>query len=288
MTVIAMTREIGSLGNDVAEALAAKLGLQIVRSEAVAEIVAERLGVDAAAVLRYVEGTASLAERWRIDRRRLFHYVAEEILRIAQQGNVLLKGWGAATLLRDMPQVICVRVVASNEFRVRVLMKRFGTADADAVRAQIERQDAARARTMRALFGAENEDEGLYQVVLNTERLSIEDCVKAVADLAQTRRLRDGAAVRTALADKLMAAKIGAAFAEQISLGMAPLGVAVSVAAGRITLAGTSSNGGLRRRAERIVRDFAQGYEIDNRIVSVPAYGRRGPTVSASFLTESR
>jgi hypothetical protein len=37
-----------------------------------------------------------------IHRRKLFHYAAEEILRLAQQGNVLIKGWGVATLLSDV------------------------------------------------------------------------------------------------------------------------------------------------------------------------------------------
>jgi hypothetical protein len=100
MTVIAMTREIGSYGLDVAAGLAGTLGLKIVQSDTVANSIAKRLGVDERAVLRYVNGSASLLERWQIDQRRLFHYAAEEILRLAQQGNVLIKGWGVATLPR--------------------------------------------------------------------------------------------------------------------------------------------------------------------------------------------
>jgi len=155
MTVIAMTREIGSFGLDVAAGLATRLGLKIIQSDVVANSIAERLGVGESAVLRYVNGSASLRERWQIDRRRLFHYAAEEILRVAQQGNVLIKGWGAATLLRDLPGVISVRVCAPMDFRVRVLMDRLGTKDANAVREQIERYEAARARTMRAYFNIE-------------------------------------------------------------------------------------------------------------------------------------
>jgi hypothetical protein len=102
MTVIAMTREIGSFGMDVAAGLAAKLGLKIIQSDTVANCIAERLGVNESAVLHYVNGSASLLERWQIDRRRLFHYTVEEILRLAEQGNVLIKGWGVATLLRDL------------------------------------------------------------------------------------------------------------------------------------------------------------------------------------------
>jgi cytidylate kinase len=204
MTVIAMTREIGSFGLDVAAGLAARLGLEIIQSDTVANSIAERLGVDESAVLHYVNGSASLLERWQIDRRKLFHYAAEEILRIAQQGDVLIKGWGVATLLRDLPGVISVRVCAPVDFRVRVLMDRLGIKDANAVRVQIERYDAARARTMRAYFNIEREDARLYPIVLNTERLSIEACVKTVSELAESPRLQDTAAMRSTLANKLV------------------------------------------------------------------------------------
>src|ERR1700719_1559952 len=171
---------------------------------------------------------------------RLFHYAAEEILRLAQQGNVLIKGWGVATLLRDLPGTISVRVCAPMDFRVRVLMDRLGTKDTNAVREQLERYDAARARTMRAYFNIEQEDARLYHIVLNTERLSIEACVKTVSELARSARFQDNTAIRSTLANKLVEAEISSALAEQISLVAAPLGVSVSVANGKVTLAGTT------------------------------------------------
>ena len=275
MTVIAMTREIGSRGMEVAERVASKLGLKIIRSEMVADSVAKRLGIDAQAFLRYMDGTASLLERWRIDRRKLIHYTSEEILRLAQQGNVLIKGWGAATLLRDVPQVISVRVCASMDFRVRTLMDRLGTQDANAVRHQIERHDAARARTMANFFNHEQEDARLHHVVVNTERLSLEACVKAIADLAESRRRSTSWAVQSALADKFVEAKISSAFVDHIPAGMAPLGVSVSVANGKITLSGISCSGDLRRRAEIVAHTVASALQIDNRIMSVPTRGTR-------------
>jgi cytidylate kinase len=278
MTVIAMTREIGSLGSDVAAGLTAKLGLKIIRPELVADSVADRLGITAKAFLRYMDGTASLIERLRIDRRKLVHYTTEEILRLTQQGNVLIKGWGAAALLRGLPQVVSVRVCAPADFRVRVLMDRFGINDVNTARAQIERADAAAARTMNIYFNAEHEDAHLYHLVVNTERLSVQTCVKTIAELVGSRQFSDTAAVRSALADKLVEAQISSAFAEHISAAMAPLGVSVSVADGKVTLDGMSCSGGLRRRAETIARTVAGALEIDNRIVSVPSRGRPSTT----------
>ena len=274
MTVIAMTREIGSFGMDVAAGLAATLGLKIIQSDTVATCIAKRLGVNERAVLHYVNGSASLLERWQIDRRKLFHFTAEEILRLAEQGNVLIKGWGVATLLRDLSGVISVRVCAPVDFRVRVLMHRLGTKDANAVREQIERYDAARARTMRAYFDVEHEDPRLYHIVLNTQRLSIEACVKTVSELAESARFEDHAATQATLANKLVEAEISSALVEHISLAAAPLGVSVSVANGKVTLSGTTSSGGVRMSAERIAHDIAGVCQIDNRILSVPNRGR--------------
>src|SRR5215471_9087589 len=273
MTVIAMTREIGSLGTEVAAGVAKRLGLEIIRSEVAADNVARRLGVTESAVLRYLDGTASLLERWQIDRRKLFHYAAEEILGLAQKGNVLIKGWGAATLLRDVPHVISARVCAPMEFRVRVLMERTGRKDAATVRDEIERFDAARARSLRAYFNVEQEDAGLYHIVLNSERLSVDACVNAICKLADGPRFRDTSRARSALANKFLEAKISSALVEHISVAMAPLGLSVSVDDGKVTLAGTTCSGSLRARAEKIAHASAGMLKIDNRIVSVPTRG---------------
>jgi len=249
------------------------LGLKIIHSEIVANNVAERLGVEEGTVLRYVDGSASLFERWVIDKRKLSRYTTEEILSIAQQGSVLIRGWGAATLLREMPHVISVRVCASMNFRIRVMMERLRSNDADAVRHALERFDAAHARTLRASFNVEQEDALLYHIVLNTDRLPVDACVNAVCQLAEHPRFRDRATTRTELADKLLEAKINSALTEEIGIATAPTGVTVSAVNGRITLAGTSSSGALRRRAEKIAHRVAGVCQIDNRIVSVPTRG---------------
>jgi len=273
MTVIAMTRQPGCLGTEVANGIAGRLGLEVIHSEIIANHVAERLGVAEGAVLRYLDGSALLFERLAINKRKLRWYTTEEILNIAQRGRVLIRGWGAATLLRDLPRVISVRVCASMDFRVRTMMERLASKDAEAVRHELERIDAANARTLRTSFNVEQEDALLYHIVLNTDRLPVDACVNAVCQLAEHRRFRDRATVRTELADKLLEAKVNAALTEDIGIGIAPAGVTVSAANGRITLAGASSSGALRGQAEKVAHQVAGVGQIDNRIVSVPTRG---------------
>src|SRR5215469_8054699 len=143
---------------------------------------------------------------------------------------------------------------------------------------------------MAIFFNIEQEDARLYHVVVNTERLSVEACVKAIADLAESRRRSPNRAVQSALADKLVEAKISSAFVDHIPPGMAPLGVSVSVANGKITLSGISCSGDLRRRAETIAHTVASALQIDNRIQSVPTRGTRwakvGPEASTFQLMD--
>lgn len=273
MTVIAMTRELGSRGSEIAAGIARELKLQIVHSEIVANQVAERLGIEEGRMRRFVDGSASLLERWMVDRRRLSRYTCEEILRLAQSGNVLIRGWGAATLLQNMP-VISVRVSAPMAFRVRVMMERLGVTDS-AARREIERFDAAHARAIRTTFGIDEENLLLYDVVFNTERLAVDACVGAVCELARQSTFRDSWSTRSALANRLLEAEIHSALTDEIGIGMAPTGVQVKAMDGRVTLTATSSNGNLRRKAEKVAARIAGVRQIDNRIVSVPTRGSR-------------
>ena len=129
MAVIVMTREMATRGKDVAQGLADRLGLSIVHSEVVEHDVAKLTGLGDSEVHRFLEGGSTLMERLRIDRARMSRSTAHEIFELAAKGKVLIRGWGASYLLRNIPHVLCVRICAPIEFREQVLMERLGTTD---------------------------------------------------------------------------------------------------------------------------------------------------------------
>jgi cytidylate kinase len=278
VTVIAMTREIGCHGSDVAAGVAAELGMDIVNSEIAVSNVAGSLGVEQSTVQRYLEGSASIFERWQIDKRKLSRFTSEQIFRLAQRGNVLIRGWGANALFRDIPQVISVRICAPMELRERLMMDRLDVRDVENVRKEIERFDSARARTMRASFNINDADSLLYHIVLNTGRVPIGACVKAICQLAKDPRFQDSAATQSAIADKLLETRVRAILAERIGVEMAS--ITVSAADGKITFDGVTTSGSLRARAEKLARKIEGVHDIDNRINSVPKvsvrFGRDG------------
>jgi osmotically-inducible protein OsmY len=144
----------------------------------------------------------------------------------------------------------------------------------EAIQQEIERFDAGHSRAMRAAFNFDWNDALVYHMVLNTARMPVDACVKAVCQLAEHPNFQDDpATISAALADKLLEAKINSAFTEHISLDTAPAGITVSVADGKVTLVGTSSSGDVRDKAEKLAQTIAGVREIDNRIISVPSRG---------------
>ena len=60
MAVIAMTREMGTLGKDVVAVLAERLGLEVIQHGLVEHDIAEASGLPENKVHRFLEGEASL------------------------------------------------------------------------------------------------------------------------------------------------------------------------------------------------------------------------------------
>ena len=96
MAVIAMTREMGTLGKDVAAGLAERLGLDVVHHNAVKHDIVASSGLPENEADRFLEGEASLLDRWRIDQRRMRCCTAQEVFELAAKGNVLIRGFCAS------------------------------------------------------------------------------------------------------------------------------------------------------------------------------------------------
>jgi cytidylate kinase len=261
MAVIAMTREMGSLGKDVAAGLAEQMGFTVVHHELVEHHLAERLGVKESAVHRYLEGEASLLERWKIDKQKLSQYSAEEILELAGKGNVVIRGWGATGVLRHIPHVLRVRVCADMDFRERVMMQRLGLAAA-AARREIERSDAAHAGIVRGFFGVDWQNPLLYHVVLNTAIVPVETCVKLLQAVVERPEFQETEETRSMLADKLLESRVRAALGDD-----ARMPITISIVKGKVTLSGTTltSLGDVDQR----VRGIPGVTEVENQVVVV-------------------
>ena len=86
MPLIAMNREIGSLGKDVALGLEQALGMKIRHHEMIDHL-ADRARMRKSHVISFLEGTQGLIERLTTDQVRLRVLTADEILSMAESGE---------------------------------------------------------------------------------------------------------------------------------------------------------------------------------------------------------
>ncbi len=269
MTVIAMTREMATQGSEVALGVAKRLGLDIIHHEVVERDISQRSGMPESEVHRFLEGEETLWERWKIDRKRMSRYTALEILELAVKGNVLIRGWGATYLLRSVPHIACVRICAPLVYREKVLMKRIGLAEKTDARREIEKNDAAHNGAMQRLFAIDWHDPALYAMVLNTDRVPIEDCVDHIVQMVQSDAFKETPASRAALTDRLVLARVNEALDRAFGSRGYHYGFEAEVVDGRVILTGVTTDTKLIADALRLVQSVEGVRGVENRVAYV-------------------
>lgn len=238
MPIIAITREMGSLGKDVAAGLGEALGLPVIYHEVIDHL-ADRMRVRKSHVIRLLDGSAGLLERLTADETSLSIFTADEIYAIASKGGAVIRGWGATHLLREVPHVLSVRVCAPFDIRKRRMMERLNTDDEERVAEEIRINDEAHTAIMRRHFGLQWTDSEHYDIVLNTKRVSVPECVSEVLTLARSPQFEETQQSRQKLADLALAASVRAALRRAPETREAQVQVISDI--GRITLSGASS-----------------------------------------------
>ena len=180
MPLVAMTREMGSLGKDVAAGVAARHNRRVVYHEII-EPVANKMRLRKSHVERLLDGKAGLWEKLTTDRTSMSIFTADETFRFLRDGSTgVIRGWGAVHLLRNIPHVIRVRIFAPLETRVKRMMQRLATDDRDTVEQEIIMSEEAHTAITRRHFDVNWRDPELYDLVLCTERLSVDECVDEI------------------------------------------------------------------------------------------------------------
>ena len=184
MPLIAMTREMGSLGKDVAARLAERRGGRVVYHEIIDQA-ADKMRVRKSHVIRWLDKGAGLWEQLTADKTSLAIFTADETYRFLRDKEVaVIRGWGAVHLLAGISHVLRVRVCAPLEVRVDRMMERLGTDDRAAVRREVELADEAHTAIVRRHFHVDWRDSEHYDLVLSTERLSVDECVAEIERVA--------------------------------------------------------------------------------------------------------
>jgi cytidylate kinase len=241
MPLIAMTREMGSLGKDVAAEVARRVGRHVVHHEIIDNL-ANKMRLRKSHVMRFLEGKSGIWERMTTDKTSLSIYTADEIFALAEDEHIgVIRGWGAAHLLRMCPHVIAVRVCAPFEVRVKRMLERLNTDDRDFVENEIRLSEEAHGAITRRHFGVSWQHSDLYDLVLNTERLSVGECANAVMEVIEDSEFQETEESKRVLRNLAVAAHVRSALRQDPRTDK--LRISITADNGIVTLAGLVDNG---------------------------------------------
>jgi cytidylate kinase len=263
MPVIALTQEMGSLAKDVAVQLGEALNIEVMNNEVVDHL-AEKMDLHRSAIHRLREGKARLMERLTTDKKSVALYSAEQVFELANRGNVVLRGWGATVLLRPVPHVPCIRITRSMEKRVEWVMENLETDDAGFAEEEIRRSDEAHASRMHHQFGVTWGDPLLYDLVLNTDRISIESGVEQIRHLLSRPEFKETEKSRAVLADLTLEARIRSALKDDDATR--DTHVTIECRGGKVALHGIVVNAQERTATEQIVQVVPGVASVDNQL----------------------
>jgi cytidylate kinase len=169
MNTITISRQLGSLGDEVAGAVADKLNYRVVSRDLINQA-AIRCGAPEMA-LAIIDDLGLLSIHPSVRARRAFLETIDKVVKeINDEGKVVIVGRAGQMILRSYPGVLHVKVIAPSEVRARRIASQLGIPLQAAV-AQIAASDRSRRNYLRRYYHARWDDPELYDLIVNTGRL---------------------------------------------------------------------------------------------------------------------
>ena len=178
MPIITISRGSYSRGKEVAEKLARELGHECISREILLEA-SEQFNIPEIQLVRAIEDAPSVLDRLTRGKERYLAYVRAALLKHAKKGDVVYHGFAGRLLLRDIPSVLKVRIIASIEDRIQEVVRRDGVSE-DEARERIVRADDERRKWSHHLYGVDPGDLSLYDIVVQIRPMTIDDAVGTI------------------------------------------------------------------------------------------------------------
>ena len=247
MSIVAVSENLGSLGIEIGRTVATRLGYDFAERDIIGKA-AERFGEDVARLSHAVEERPTVVERLNTAQRRLAQYVEATVKEMAARDDIVLVGLASTIILAGMPHTLRVRVTASEGRRAERVGRAQGV-DSAAALEMVRQSDRERGGRVRFLYHVDLEDPLLYDLVLNTDRLDVDEAARLVQEALQHPRLRSTDTSRIAMRDVGLAAQARAVLAADPVTRVRV--ISVDCAEGVVSLGGRIEEWPVRRAAEK-------------------------------------
>jgi cytidylate kinase len=266
MTIVAISRELGSGGNAIAAAVAKALNFEYVereillRAARVHEVPEEKIAdVD--------ERRLSLWERFDEEKRRYLIFIEAAYYSFAERGNVVTAGRGGPFFLRGVSHALKVRIMAPFEIRVRRVMEQ-ERLDHKAAATKVRNYDRELSGRIDYLFGLDWTLPENYDLVINTGNDAWEFYTDLLVSAARHPQYQPTPESQQRVCDLSLAAQVRAAIAKD--LVTKNINVEVAAQAGRVALKGVVFSPAMMDAAAEVARRVPGVTNVSCEAVEIP------------------
>ena len=254
MAIITISRGTYGGSKDVASQLAKDLGYPVLSREKVLHEIDRDYGIPETTINKTMNGAPPFWQQVPGKRLAYVKCITAAILAHVKDGNLVYHGVNGHLLLSHLPQVLRVRIIANMEYRIEALMKR-ETLNKEKAIARIRRVSKDRSRWTKLLFNVDWKDPGLYDLILNLDKVSTETACTAIASMAEQKEFMPSPENRKIFEDFSLSCKVWATLANNPATN----GAAIQVQAndGEVIIDGTANS----VKALELIPQIAGGVE---------------------------
>jgi cytidylate kinase len=254
MAIITISRTLFSGGEQIAEDVATKLGYPCLRRKELIHGAAEDFNFEETKLVDAMAEPPKLWQRDRDKRDAHFNLIRAAFLRRCNEQDLVYHGFSGQELIRKVPHVLRILVVAEESYRVENGMVQLGV-DREKALSQIKASDKKFNKWTRHMYGFEWKDPSLYDLVFNIGRVSTKTAVETILGIIAKGDFDATDASRQVFADELLASLVWSTLTQNEETSGSYLETIAHQ--GHVTITGTA-------RSERIlnaITDVAENVE---------------------------
>jgi cytidylate kinase len=213
MPIVTISKGSFSHGEQVAEIVSERLGFASLSRDSLLEESATEYNVPAAVLVRAAYDPPSFWDRVSGGKDEFVAYVRAALLRHLCEDNVVYHGLAGQYFVEGVAHILTVRIIASCAERAAIVMERDGVDEATAM-TSIKNDDAERRSWSAHLYGLEVADASIYDLVLNVDKLSVEEAADIICTTVALDRFKTTPESQQRLADLALAAQIKASLVD--------------------------------------------------------------------------
>ncbi len=193
LPVVTVSRQPGSIVNELVQRLSAELNLDIIDSKII-NGVAESVKMSERVVSQLDEKTRDILDNWILylkETRFLLtdnyvYHLVKVIGTIGKKGGAIVIGRGA-NLILPPEETLRVRFIAPMETKIRNMVREFDITEEEA-RKQIVLKEAERRDSVKRYFKVNIEDPVNYDLIINTEFMGADNIVGVIKSALKLRK----------------------------------------------------------------------------------------------------